>query len=1517
MRITNFLSQVGKLLKSRSRRGSVGARRAHIEFRDVSDEELVSLGEAIQRASETMRYLEWFQVNASTRRVVFAYAENAYGFDDLCEVVELAEQQARLQRAGFNEGYAHPADVELSLQRAVELAADVISFAAGVGLSVSPIPAVPFSGNWVAVLSLVRGSPRLRHGIERRLGVERADFVLNLTTSVLQTMAQRPLSALVDSAYKYSVLREIQATRQVWASREAELCAPDGSMGYVGHGRKLARPCPLPSGPIEEYADRAWVVSLSGFALSFVATRSIQRAIAALFGGLPRPARVGREVFAAEVARSLAARGILTLRADALRMLDRIDCLVLQGDLVPKEQFVISGVLAEDPEGVDDARQRARTMFDPEHPLREREDGLWVLRPWGKSDASSDIRLQEHATRRQREGALLLSLERAARVVAVVEVDIIARTGVEELIAAAQEAQMRVVVALADESVLDRFHADDVISQSEGLRAGIRRLQRDGHAVAMLGTGPSEGFAVCDLGIGLCRDGESTPWGAELICREDLADVQYIIRACEMARRVSKQAVKIALGAATFGALVSAGGLLPLTTRRVLFVVNVASLTSMANGYRTALKLHALRLPAPRDPTPWHALNPQGVLVRLGSSAEGLSRGEVVRRVLIPIAPPNDWQHLSEAVSDELFNPLAPLLAAGAGLSAVVGSTADASMVAGVVLLNALVGGVQRVRTERKIRDLARLERRRARVRRSGVELLVDAAELVVGDIVVLNPGDVVPADCRVLLAQSLEVDASSLTGESLPVRKRVRASFEPHIADRESMLYEGTSIASGRAEGIVVAVGEATEARRGGLGARRARHAGGVERRLRELMDLTGPVALAAGVGVVGGGLLRGRRMEELVGSGVSLAVASVPEGLPLLATAAQLSAAQRLSAKHALVRNGRSIEALGRVDVICLDKTGTITLGRIELCLVSDGEVHEGVGGIRRTRRNILAAALRASPAPKLFPEHDPTDEAIYRAAHQAALNTDFECFNWQRASELSFESGRSYHATLGEFELASERDAAETPPSSAPRRRLISIKGAPEAVMPLCTSWLRQGEETLLSDDARFSLAAEVTRMGRRGLRVLAVAEKVWCEPPPEQLKPADLHEMRLLGFLAFTDPVRPTARAAITGLQQAGVHTVMLTGDHPSTAEAVAAELGLLDEHELLSGAQLADLDDAELDSRITRVSVLARVTPAQKVRVIRAMQRAGRVVAMVGDGANDAPAIRLADVGVAIGEQCTAAARGAADIVLTDGRVETLVEAIKEGRAMWASVRDAVSILIGGNLGEIGFTTLVGMLSGRPPLNARQLLLVNLLTDVAPAMAIALRPPSQSTLANLANEGPDITMGQPLNREIALRAGLTSLGAGAAWGVARLTGGRTRASSVALAALVGTQLGQTIRSGQGSRTVLATGFGSAAVLAAVIQTPGLSHFFGCKPLGPIGWATAFGASFAATNLPVLVSALREWLEELEGAPDSDDGTPRLLRAARTLLLEPAKPEVTEPVSVSQLSTQGSDGDDPSN
>ncbi len=763
-----------------------------------------------------------------------------------------------------------------------------------------------------------------------------------------------------------------------------------------------------------------------------------------------------------------------------------------------------------------------------------------------------------------------------------------------------------------------------------------------------------------------------------------------------------------------------------------------------------------------------------------------------------------------------------------------------------MVVVNSLIGGVQRFRTERRIRELSRTARRSALVRRGTDIAEVDATELVRGDVIVLEAGDVVPADCRIIEADSLEVDASSLTGESLPVRKSAATSFEPQVADRSSMLFEGTSLAAGRASAVVVATGDETEARRGSGASKRDPSRGGVERRMKSLINLTGPIALAAGVGVIGAGLLRGRKLEDLVGTGVSLAVASVPEGLPLLATAAQLAAADRLSKQGALVRNARSIEALGRVDVLCIDKTGTLTEGRVELSFVSDGEDTTAIAELSEVSKAVLAAALRAAPDLRAGPSaQDPMDAALGRAGATRQVEPGLRA-GYVRGQELAFEAGRAYQAVT--YHAASDT--------------LVAVKGSPEAILPSADVWLRGQERVPLDRALRAELLAKAREFGRRGLRVLAVCEREGT--PSDGLDLARLEGLTFRGFIAFSDPVRPTSAQAVADLRAAGVEVVMLTGDHPSTAEAVARDVDLLRGRAVITGTELTELSDDELDRRIKSFGVFARVTPAQKVRVVRALQRAGRVVAMVGDGANDAPAIRLSNVGIAIGEGSTSAARAAADIVLTDERIETLVLAVVEGRAMWASVRDAVSILIGGNLGEIGFTLGAGLIDGRPPLNARQLLLVNLLTDVAPAMAIALRPPEATTMKSLAEEGPEVSLGKALNRDIASRAIVTTLGASSAWVIGRLTGTRTSANTIGLLALVGSQLGQTMVSGRYSRPVMVTSITSAALLASIVQTPGVSHLFGCRPLGPIGWATAVGASAAATyagmRFPALINEI---------------------------------------------------------
>jgi len=1450
MKPAQFLSLFAKHFRARERRIWMGEGRAHIELRSGDSHELHEVGEHLRGHAQKFPELHWAEVHQGTRRAVLAFQVGAFDETALMALVTEAELLAGLANAKF-EGPDHPGDLEPGEVLFLELVAEAVGLVIGTGLKLTFLPHSRLAGALASGLAVVRSVPRLRRPLEERYGPDRTALGLDLTISLLQGPAQRPLNALVGLAEKTALQSELQAQRTLFRQRENTLCAGPGASPPRPIPR---RPVPLPRGPIEEYSDRAWAVALGGFGISFLSTRSVQRAFGALFGGLPRPAKLGREVFSAGLSRLLAARHMLVLDKDALRRLDRIDCLVLQGDLMQGGAATI-GRLAYC-HGADEERTRkiADSLFDATAPLNIQEDDGYRLAPLGRTEISLPAAMREEEENLCKSGELVLTLERNGQLLALVEIRIRSRVGIEELVQAAHDSAMRVVVASSDPEVLQSIPADDTMGGGDALWRGVRELQREGRVVCVVAQGDSRALDVADLSVALVPAGSQVPWSAHILCRDDLTDVRLLIEASRAARDVSRQSVNVALGAASLGALASVGGLLPMTTSRVLTVVNLASLMSMANGVRLSGEFSRRPLPPPRDPTPWHALDPNGVMTRLGTRPDGLARNDALSRLRTTENKKSAASELISAVGDELFNPLVPLLAAGAGLSAIAGSVADSAMVGGVVVLNAAFGGVQQFRTERAINDLSKAAKIPVLVRREGRAEQIDSDRLVKGDVILLGSGDLVPADCRIVEAIGLEVDASGLTGESLPVAKNPSPSFHESVADRSSMLYAGTTVASGKATAVVVATGAATEAHRGAVSFRAPVRASGVEQRMRQLMDLTAPVAMAAGVGVIGAGLLRGRKMDEVVGSAVSLAVASVPEGLPLLATAAQLAAARRLQKQGALVRNVRALEALGRVDTICLDKTGTVTEGAIVLGQVSDGSTVEEIQGISGGRRVVLSSALRASPPrPGDLSRADPVDVALWRAAEQLEVSVRENIPIWQRLSEIPFEAGRSYAAVLGESE-------------DGP---LLSVKGAPEALFPRCTTRRDEnGELQVLSPALRGELEQAAHELAEKGLRVLAVAERTFHED--HELSTDSVVELCFIGLIAFSDPVRPTAKKALEELRRAGLRPLMITGDHPSTAQAIAVELNLAPDLQLMTGAELASLDENTLLSRVSEVDVFARVSPSQKVRIVRALQKKGRIVAMVGDGANDAPAIRLASVGVAMGQHCAEAARNAADIVLSDARVETLVRAIIEGRALWDSVRDAVSILVGGNLGEIGFTLLGGLVSGRPPLSPRQLLLVNLFTDVAPATALALRAPEKKRIEDLSQLGPDASMGWRLDRDIGARAVVTASGAGTAWAISSLIGDRKGASTTALLALVGTQLGQTMTSGERSRQVIMTNILSTLGLAAIIQTPGLSGAFGSRPLGPLGWSIAVASSAGATAAGRYVPDLLEgYMKNHEG------------------------------------------------
>jgi cation-transporting ATPase I len=1388
----------------RRRRVATYGERAHIELKALDSARLARFESRLRATLTALGGVAWMEVNATTGRVVVAFDPAARSVDELLVAVELVEALCGAGDAGFpDDRPEHPGDIEPLLRALIAVGADVVGVGAAIVGRLVRVPVLPLEIDFLAALALLDATPRLREAVVGTIGSRLTEIVINVSRAFAQGLMANPLGPVVDLAYRAALAGDTDARRRAWARREPELCASPARARDPGIPAETVRPVPLPDGPIERYVEMAVVGSLGAFGVGLAATHSVAAGAAPLFGGLPRPAQVGREAFAALLGRTLAARGVIVRDRRVLRLLERIDCLVLDWHAPEWE----------------DAAPEARTPAGARGP----DDG-----------GTPADRLIEHA--------------RAA--------------GLQVRVAGRRRRRGNDAAGVGSPP-------EDGIALVPGtgppLERAIRDLQRQGRVVCFIGNRASPGFAAADCGVALVPPDGPVPWAAHVLARDQPGDAALVIDACRAAREMASQSVALAEAGAAAGLLFSFAGLRRQTTGRVLTAVNLATIVAMANAARLTWGLDAgigedVALP----PAPWHAMTRDEALAALGSSGAGLSDEEAARRQ-VP-APPgvSRVRRLAGTLVRELDTPFFPLLAAGTGLSAMVGSVVDATLVAGAMVLNAGISSVQRLRTEEAVAALRDTAVPRARVRRADRERVVDACALVRGDVVLLRAHDVVPADCRILEAIGLEIDESSLTGESVPVMKDAGRSAAAAVAERTSMLYEGTSVLAGYGTGVVVATGGETEARRAMSLKGHAPPKSGVAVRLQALTELTAPLALVSGLVASTVSLARGRSIGEVVSTGVSLAVAAVPEGLPLVATVAELAAARRLSGRGVLVRNPGAVEALGRVDVVCVDKTGTLTEGRIQLAAVSDGSAREAVAALGPAMRGVLAAGLRATPDGSGDDELPrATDRALARGAAAASVGTAYGAAGWRRLSELPFEPQRAFHAVLGQTAGG----------------WLVSVKGAPEVVLPRCTSWILADEERTLDDVERARLADEGSRLAREGYRVLAVAER----PATANGSLPDERVARLAfrGFLAFSDPVRPTAVEGVDGLRRAGIEIVMLTGDHRSTAESVASELGILARDSVVTGGQLDGMDDDELAARLPAMSVFARVTPAHKVRIVGALQRAGRIVAVTGDGANDAPAIRLANVGIALGRRGTPAARDAADLLVTDDRIETIIDAVLEGRAMWRSVREAVSLLVGGNVGEIGFILFGSLVGGDTPLNARQLLLVNLLTDIAPAMTIATRPPGDVDPAELLREGPEASLAAPLQRDIVWRALVTGGGASAAWLAARVTGRAARARTVGLVALVGTQLGQTLVAGGRSPLTLAAALGSLGALAAIVQTPGLSHAFGCRPLGPLGWLQAGTATAVAIGtgilLPRLAPSADAWVERMgvtsvEGAAD---------------------------------------------
>ncbi|MEU8102572.1 HAD-IC family P-type ATPase [Nonomuraea muscovyensis] len=1345
--------------------------------------------------------------------------------------------------------------VEQQARAAVSLGLHLVGAGVALAGQVARVPKLP--PIVPAVTGLVEHTPRVRREIEERLGRQTAEAVLASARLLTHALARRPVSLLIDSAAAAGRYLDARAGRRAWELREEELAA---TRGAYRHTRMAAGPRPvrLPRGPVERYADLASPAALAAQGLTAAVSGDRRRALPVLVAATPRAARLGREAFTSAVVRALAERDTIVLDRHALHRMDRVDTVVLDAGVLTTGRWTVHGVVPLEP-GADPDELHARlySLLDLADPGAHRERDGWTAGP-----AAPDERAEVSAWRRQ--GVRPVVVARNGTPVALVGL-VPEPVPLAEAIAAAPRGACGVVLAGGDAGLAGRLGVTRTVPGGARLAASVRALQAEGHGVAVVSRRSRRGLVQADLGIGVLDGTGRVPWDADVIGGLDGA---HLLLSClPHARRAGRRGVRVAAAGAVVGAGLAAVGTARGALWRAQLAADCTSAAALVAGEWTGRRAGRQAPPIPADHTPWHAMPVGDVLAALRSSPHGLTEAEARRRRTTGLAgspgdpsgdttvrspgrraaPPRPAAvreragqgpgSLARACVSELANPLTPVLAAGAGVSAAVGSVLDAALITGVMASGALLGGAQRWGADRALHRLTRVTAVPVRLRRPDGEVTAMADDLVPGDVVELRAGDAVPADCRLIEAAGLEVDESTLTGESQLVAKTAAPTAAAAVAERGSMVYQGTTVAAGHGLAVVVAAGEATESGRTARLAAAGAPPSGVELRLRSLSRRILPASVGAGLLLMAIELLRGTPVAAAVAPAVSLAVAAVPEGLPFVATVAELASAKRLSARDALVRNPSTIEALGRVDVLCFDKTGTLTEGRITLGRVSDGWVEKAVEELTPELEEVVAAALRACPRHedgRAIPH--PTDRAVVEGARGLAVTQG----GWRRIDELPFEPARGYHAVLG---LTGER-------------HLLSVKGAPEVVLTRCAGLARGTETVPLDADARRELEDEVERLALQGYRVLAVAER-------DASSRADLDEsridrLRFLGFLGLADPVRPTARRSVEGLMGAGVRVVMITGDHPSTAEAIAAEINALNGLRVMTGPELDRLDDDALAEALPEVAVFARVTPEHKARIVAGLRRAGRVVAVTGDGANDVPAIRLADVGVALGPQATPAARAAADIVVTDDRIETIIDAIVEGRAMWGSVRDSLGMLLGGNIGEIAFTLGSSLLTGRSALNARQLLLVNLLTDMLPAMAVAVRAPGAVSPEKLLAEGPEASLGAALTRDIHLRAVTSAAAAGAAWLLARVTGTRARADTVGLVGLVGAQLLQTLVVGGRDRLVLLASLSSLAVLAVIVSVPGLSGLFGCRPIGPAGWVIGLGCALAA----VLVAGLVE-------------------------------------------------------
>ncbi|OQY37207.1 MAG: ATPase [Anaerolineaceae bacterium 4572_5.2] len=764
----------------------------------------------------------------------------------------------------------------------------------------------------------------------------------------------------------------------------------------------------------------------------------------------------------------------------------------------------------------------------------------------------------------------------------------------------------------------------------------------------------------------------------------------------------------------------------------------------------------------------WYTLNGQEILERFGITREkGLTSQEAKRR--FEIYGPNELAEapsttILEMLKEQFANFVVILLIVAAFISAALGDWIEAGAIMAIVVLNAILGVVQERRAEEALAALKKLAAPDANIIRDGHRITIPSPELVPGDIVFLEAGNYIPADVYLIETVNLQVDEAALTGESVPVHKNAKAKLEKDIpvGDRENMAFTGTMVTYGRGTGVVVNTGMTSEIGQiAGMLQSVEEEQTPLQKRLDGLGRTLGWASLAVCAVVFVVGMLRGTPPLDMFIIAVSLAIAAVPEGLPAVVTISLALGMQEMIKRNALIRRLASVETLGSATVICSDKTGTLTQNEMTVtCVAADGDFLDVTGSgyhpegkflmdgeevnlsedypailtalwIGALNNDASLEISRGEQGEKVYNiVGDPTEGALMIAAAKAGALPDPLAQAYPRIEEIPFDSDRKRMVTVHAIR---EPHPADVSPFYDQEKRawyVVAEKGAPDVVLEQCTHYQDRTDNAVpLTDEQRRRILAANDNMTKRALRVLGVAYRVVrnIEKSSEgQL--ADNIEKGLIfvGLLGMIDPSRPEVPIALEKARRAGIRTAMITGDYPNTARAIAEDIGLMQKgHKVLTGKDLNKLSDQEMVEAVKYTDVFARVSPEHKVRIVKAFRANGEVVAMTGDGVNDAPSIKQADIGIAMGITGTDVAKETADMVLTDDNYASIVSAVEQGRVIYSNIRKFVYYLLSCNLAEIAIIFLATMVGWSSPLSAIQLLWLNLITDGAPALALGV------------------------------------------------------------------------------------------------------------------------------------------------------------------------------------------------